>query len=121
MFKSICPIFPSNDFERTIDFYRFLGFSLAHQYDEEGYLILTRDKIELHFFRSLNVDPKTSDHGAYVRVQNANILSDEFAQKDLPQEGIPSVGRAEDKPWGLCEFAILDPDGNLLRVGHILD
>ena len=26
----------------------------------------------------------------------------------------------EDKPWGLREFAIGDPDGNLLRIGQIL-
>jgi hypothetical protein len=26
----------------------------------------------------------------------------------------------EDKPWGLREFAIVDPDGNLLRVGQII-
>jgi hypothetical protein len=26
----------------------------------------------------------------------------------------------EDKPWGLREFAILDPDGNLLRIGQAI-
>ena len=26
----------------------------------------------------------------------------------------------EDKPWGLREFAILDPDGNLLRIGQVI-
>jgi len=27
----------------------------------------------------------------------------------------------EDKPWGLREFAVVDPDGNLLRVGPMID
>jgi hypothetical protein len=26
----------------------------------------------------------------------------------------------EDKPWGLREFAVLDLDGNLLRIGQII-
>jgi hypothetical protein len=26
----------------------------------------------------------------------------------------------ENKPWGLREFAIVDPDGNLLRIGQII-
>jgi hypothetical protein len=26
----------------------------------------------------------------------------------------------EDKPWGLREFAVIDPDGNLLRIGQII-
>jgi hypothetical protein len=27
----------------------------------------------------------------------------------------------EDKPWGLREFAVIDPDGNLLRIGQLLE
>jgi hypothetical protein len=26
----------------------------------------------------------------------------------------------EDKPWGLREFALIDLDGNLLRIGQII-
>ena len=26
----------------------------------------------------------------------------------------------EDKPWGMREFAVVDPNGNLLRVGRPL-
>jgi hypothetical protein len=26
----------------------------------------------------------------------------------------------EDKPWGMREFAVVDEDGNLLRVGQEL-
>ena len=120
MFESICPIFPSSNFEKTAKFFQVLGFKLAFQYEEEGYLILVRDQVELHFFRAANVDPYTSDHGAFVRVENANDLSKEFAKNGLPQQGIPRVVTAEDKPWGICELAIVDPDGNLLRLGHIL-
>jgi hypothetical protein len=26
----------------------------------------------------------------------------------------------EDKPWGLREFALVDPDGNLVRIGQVM-
>jgi len=26
----------------------------------------------------------------------------------------------ENKPWGMREFAVVDEDGNLLRVGQLL-
>lgn len=27
----------------------------------------------------------------------------------------------EDEPWGLREFAVVDPDGSLLRIGQVID
>jgi len=90
-------------------------------YEAEGYLILEREDVEVHFTRNDTLDPATSDYMAFVRVSDANAMSDEFQKLSLPTEGIPRVTTAEDKPWGICEFAIVDPDGHLLRVGHILE
>ena len=112
---------PSADFERTKQFYAQLKFLTAYEYPVEGYLILCRDKVELHFFRSPEHKAETSDHGVFVRVEDANVLSSEFQTLNLPAEGIPSVTTADNKPWGICELAVFDPDGNLLRMGHILD
>jgi hypothetical protein len=38
----------------------------------------------------------------------------------LPGTGIPRMDRLQDKPWGLREFAVVDPDGNLPRVGQVI-
>jgi hypothetical protein len=38
----------------------------------------------------------------------------------LPRKGIPRQDVLEDKPWGMREFAIVDPNGNLLRIGQTL-
>jgi len=121
MLESICPIFASSDFDKTVEFFQTLGFRLATRYEQGGYLILVRDKVELLFYRAPNTDPRNSDHGAFLRVENANDISREFAKIGLPQEGIPRVVPAEDKPWGMCELSIIDPDGNLIRVGHRLN
>jgi hypothetical protein len=36
----------------------------------------------------------------------------------LPRKGIPRQDDLDDKPWGMREFAIVDPDGNLIRIGQ---
>lgn len=118
--KSICPTMPSRDFTATKAFYARLGFTIGSEYDAEGYLILERNAAELHFFRHPDHTPETSDHGAYVRVDDTKVLSAEFASLGLPAAGIPRFAPAEDKRWGMCELAIVDPDGNLLRFGHRL-
>ena len=121
MLTSICPIFPSADFAITSAFYEQLGFRVVALYKAEGYLILQHEEVELHFNRNDSKDPTKSEYSAFVRVVDARVLAAKFEQLSLPTEGIPRVTRAEDKPWGVCEFAIVDPDGHLLRVGHVLE
>ena len=121
MLTRACPILPSSDFEKTKRFYTQLNFRFGSEYPEEGYLILHRDQIELHFFRSPDHVAENSDHAVFIRVEDARILSDEFQALGLPDSGIPSIGKAEDKPWGICELAVFDPDNNLLRMGHIIE
>ena len=121
MLTSVCPILPSRDLDATSAFYDRLGFQEVARFEAEGYAILARDRVELHFFRRPGLEPATSEHGAFVRVDDAMALSAHFAALDLPGEGIPRFVQAEDKPWGVCELAVIDPDGNLLRMGHISD
>lgn len=121
MFRSVAPIMPSRDFDRTAAFYGDLGFAVGGRYGNDGYLILRRDEVELHFFRYPAHEPETSDHGAYLRVADVAQLSAEIAGLGLPAEGIPRFIPAEEKPWGMMELAILDEDGNLLRAGHPME
>jgi hypothetical protein len=44
----------------------------------------------------------------------------EFAELGLPPEGSPSLTEPFDEPWGMREFAVRDPAGNLIRIGHEL-
>lgn len=43
-----------------------------------------------------------------------------FLAAGLPKRGIPRMDPIENKPWGMREIAIVDDDGNLLRVGQEL-
>ena len=43
-----------------------------------------------------------------------------MAQAKLPNKGIPRMDTLQVKPWGMKEFAVVDADGNLLRIGQVI-
>ncbi len=112
------PILPSRSIAGTVAFYRQLGFEGdAHAYDS-GYAILCRGAIELHFFAHPALNPAENDAGCYLRVQDVQAIYRAFAAADLPAAGVPRMDALEAKPWGMKEFAVIDLDGNLIRVGQ---
>ena len=113
------PILPSRSLSDTLEFYQRLGFNGAvHSHGE--YAIVTRGKVELHFFTHRTLVPAESDAMCYIRVSDAEAIYHAFKKAELPREGIPRQDVLEDKPWGMREFAIVDPDGTLLRIGQAL-
>jgi catechol 2,3-dioxygenase-like lactoylglutathione lyase family enzyme len=117
---AVAPILPSRDLAETSAFYARLGFEQAGLWPDE-YLIVMRDEIGLHFFLSRDHDPATSDHGCYLYVPDADALFAEYSALGLPDAGIPRLhGAPEDTEYELREFALIDPDGNLLRIGSFL-
>jgi hypothetical protein len=44
-------------------------------------------------------------------------LHTECARLGLPTGGIPRLTPVEAKPWGTREFALVDPNGTLVRIG----
>ena len=119
MLEQICPIMPSRDFAVTEAFYASLGF--ATWYKDESYLLMNRDQVEVHFFPHPTHDPATCDHGAYLRPGDVDAVSEEIAALGLPGAGaFPKFLPAEDKPWGMREATLWDPDGNLLRIGTVI-
>jgi uncharacterized glyoxalase superfamily protein PhnB len=56
----------------------------------------------------------------YLRVADVEAVYRAFTGAGLPQAGMPRMDVLADKPWGMREFAVVDPDGNLLRVGQAL-
>ncbi len=117
MLTRACPILPSRDLDATERFYAKLGFKLGGRFEEEGYLILYRDTVELHFFRSPDHVPETCDHGVYLRLSEVADWSKELEQSIPEREGHPSIIPAEHKPWGMFELTVFDPDGTILRAG----
>ena len=114
------PVLPSRSLDATVTFYARLGFSGGVHAADAGYAILTRGSVELHFFAHPALRPAESHAGCYVRVADVDALYRACAAASLPVAGIPRLDAVANKPWGMREFAVVDPDGNLLRIGQPL-
>jgi len=115
------PTLPCRSVSDTVAFYKRLGFEGgAHEQNSE-YAILRRGAVEIHFFTHKELVPAESSSGCYVRVLDVQSIYRAFATSQLPRTGIPRMDSLEDKPWGLREFAVVDLDGNLLRIGQIIE
>ena len=113
------PILPSRSLNDTLAFFQRLGFD-GTIHSHGGYAILTRGTVELHFFTHRELLPAESSAGCYIRVSDVESIYEACASAKLPLKGIPRWDALEDKPWGMREFAIVDPDGNLIRIGQTL-
>lgn len=114
------PVLPSGALQRTLAFYARLGFEGESFEPHHPYAILTRGTVELHFFLHRELVPAESAFGCYIRVADVASLYQAFQSAALPRQGIPRMDRLEAKPWGMHEFALVDEDGNLLRIGQVL-
>lgn len=108
------PNLPSNDLDKTAAFYEALGFQTG--FKDDGWMIMKRGTITLEFV-PLEVDPKTTAASCCLRVDDLDALHADFAKVGLADNcwATPRLTSPVDQPWGMRDFALVDPDGNLLR------
>ena len=118
MLTEINPKIPMRNKQVTRAFYENkLGFNIVGSADFDGYLMMGKDRIQIHFFEFKELDPKENYGQVYIRTDNI----DEFYQSLLDKKTkIHPNGSLEIKPWGQKEFSVLDPDNNLLTFGESL-
>lgn len=116
MLTDINPKLPMRDKNITREFYsKRLGFKEFGSADFDGYLMMEKDRIQIHFFEFKELDPKENYGQVYIRTDNI----DEFHNSILEKEtAIHPSGKLEIKPWDQKEFSVLDPDNNLLTFGQ---
>jgi len=112
------PILPAQDVRRARQFYESLGFRAG--YNDDRYDILRRGSLVVHLERHGDLAPDANHTSCYWRVADADALHREFSALGLPSEGAPSLSEPCDESWGMREFTLKDPAGNLIRVGHEL-
>lgn len=110
------PILPAQDVRRTSAFYESLGFKAG--YHDDRYEILRRGNLVVHLEQQNDLPPGRNRTSCYWRVADADALYQEFAALGLPPER--DLTEPQDEPWGMREFTVKDPAGNLVRIGHEL-
>lgn len=116
MLTHIHPKLPMRDKTATREFYiGLLGFKPFGQTDYDGYLMLEKDEIQIHFFEFNTLDPLQNYGQVYIRVDDIDTLYKQLMEKN---PSMPEAGRLQLKPWGQKEFSLLDPDHNLLTFGQ---
>lgn len=114
MLTEINPKLPMRNKDITRSYYLSLGFAqIGGEYDD--YLMMQKDKVQIHFFLFKELDPKENYGQVYIRTDDIDKLYQEMRDRNLK---IHPNGSLETKPWGQREFAMLDPDTNLLTFGQ---
>lgn len=110
---SSIPILPSLDLERSLAFCERLGFTRVALYPG-AYAIAERGSVELHYWFTDDPElPKAS--ACYLRITDPAGLYAAFRAA-----GVERMTEPEAKPWGVVEFVVWDPDGNLYRLGELI-
>ena len=118
MLTAINPKLPMRNKAITRDFYvNQLGFEEFGNADFDGYLMVQKDSIQIHFFEFATIDPKENYGQVYIRTDSIDTLYQTMLDHKV---SIHPSGHLQIKPWGQKEFSILDPDNNLLTFGQSL-
>lgn len=116
MLTDIHPKLPMRNKTATRDFYiNQLGFRAFGTTDFDGYLMVQKNNIQIHFFEFKELDPKENYGQVYIRTSDIEALYQSLLNN---KTNIHPHGQLAIKPWGQKEFSVLDPDNNLLTFGQ---
>ena len=116
MLTDINPKLPMRNKQITKAFYLDkLSFQPFGNDDFDGYLMLQKDNLQIHFFAFKALEPTENYGQVYIRTDDIDGLYQSLLDKKV---SIHSNGHLQVKPWGQKEFSILDPDNNLLTFGQ---
>jgi catechol 2,3-dioxygenase-like lactoylglutathione lyase family enzyme len=112
--ETAVPILPSGDVDRSAAFYGYLGFRMLSR--TADYLRAVRGEIEIHLYSTAGMDPLANPAGCYLRVAEPEHLRAQWHT-----DGIPCLDVPVSDAYGPTTFAVIDPDGNTLRIGPAPD
>jgi catechol 2,3-dioxygenase-like lactoylglutathione lyase family enzyme len=110
---------PCNDLDASEHFYNRLGFVRPDSArppagEADTHRMLTNGKGGyLHLTDAVEgwLVPGRNPFGLYLYLEDVDTLAAEFRSEIIGKTA------PEDKPWGMYEFALSDPDQTLVRVG----
>jgi len=110
-------ILSCNDLDASERFYSRLGFVRTHRPapgEADSYRLLSNGSGGyLHLTDAVGgrLVPGRNPFGLYLYTEEVDALAAEFRDETIGKHA------PEDKPWGMYEFALSDPDQTLVRVG----
>ena len=116
VFERVAPVVPVLDLDAALDRYRRLGFVVEPYTGGERYGFVDRDGVSLHLTEWAAHDPGRTAAQVYIYVSDADTVHAEWTASGV--EG--RLRQPFDTRYGLREFAYVDPDGTLHRVGSQL-
>lgn len=112
------PVLPTRCAHRAKAFYEQLGFRAIAGSSAPDYVMLRAGEVEVHFFHWPSLEPESSQALQHIRVRDADALHQAWSRVALPAQGLPRMSQLSETPWGVRQFALVDPDGNCLSFGH---
>ena len=110
-------ILPSGDLARSRAYYAFLGFRVLSETADYLQVELPVDDlgVQLHLYLAPETDACTNANGWYLRTPYPEDLRGKWCADgvDCPEVEVPDS-------YGPTVFALIDPDGNMLRVGPLM-
>jgi catechol 2,3-dioxygenase-like lactoylglutathione lyase family enzyme len=109
------PILAVRDMPRVMAFYAQLGFKLLGPgAAPDPYVIAKLGTFEIHLWQT----KKAKIGMAYLRTRSVRRIHARLTKIGLPENGAPCLSKVIDQPWGMRECLLVDPEGNLLRIGE---
>ena len=120
--RSAAAILPVRDVRASLARYQKLGFTpriYGNPSADEAviYGFLHRDEGDLHLALTGDLDPHANQSAVYLYVDDPDALFREWSAAGV--EGC--LKPPADREWGMREMSYVDPDGNLLRIGRLLN
>jgi catechol 2,3-dioxygenase-like lactoylglutathione lyase family enzyme len=110
---NLTAILPCSNVSRSKAFYERLGFQV-HAGDDHYLMMRDGKGGELHLQPACEgwLIPGRNSFGLYLFSEDVDALAAKFLGEILGK-----IHGPEDKPWGMYEFALSDPDETLVRIG----
>jgi Glyoxalase/Bleomycin resistance protein/Dioxygenase superfamily len=115
-FNSVAPVVSVLDLDAALERYRRLGFDVREYDGPDRYGYADRGSVSLHLTEWPEHDPLRTAASVYFYVDDADALHADWQSAGLDGR----LTAPSDTPYGLREFAYVDPDGTLHRVGSPL-
>lgn len=110
----VVAVIPCNDMQASETFYRLLGFEREPDATDYGDYVILHEPggAEIHLTKAPEgwLIPGKSPFGIYFYADKVHDLASRLEGKLLHPP--------KKQPWGTYEFAVSDPDENLVRVGR---